>query len=654
MWFFLVYKLKKPYIQGVAYNYVLRNSCNLSSLAEGKIGMFHSYRVLHTLLGKLMVSAQITRFKRILIIAVAFMGIFVAPKVFAQNNVGIGTTTPHPSSSLEVFATDKGLLIPRVSSTTAVITPTADGLIIFNTTDRVFQYYSASLGWQTMLTTGDIDGITWLTSGNTGTNSASDYIGTTDNVALVFRTNGVPRVTIGTDGTVTLSYGLVVTGSSEVQGNSVVQGNSTVSGNASVSGNNIVTGLTSTGTLVVSGTTATGNIQVNGDISASGNLFANGNATVNGDALVYGGDISLFNGANSITLKAPVGIIPHQIIFPPENQSGSLFNDGLGNLSWSATSATASGLAGRLARFNGVSSLGSSGIIDNSSTTSVVIDAAGSATFTSNIGVAGALQVTGATTLQSSLQVLGSTTLQNASANTVAAATAQITSATVQSLSVGAVTVRSTAGSASYLLYLPTNNTIGSLTNDGAGNLSWTSPYTGVVAGTTGSMLRIAPSGLPEAGSVKDFAAASVSSVTVTTTGAVQIQQPLAVQSTTSLQSVSLDGSLQVNGPTVLASTATIGPAGTPLTMGIVRSTVVLPADVILDNAEVEESGDIIISGVEVGATVYVSASALPAGVFIGGAYSSAANTIRIRLGNLSGATTTVDTSVQFFVTAFK
>ena len=35
----------------------------------------------------------------------------------AQNNVGIGTNTPDASAKLDITATDRGMLIPRVSLT---------------------------------------------------------------------------------------------------------------------------------------------------------------------------------------------------------------------------------------------------------------------------------------------------------------------------------------------------------------------------------------------------------------------------------------------------------------------------------------------------------------------------------------------------------
>ena len=50
--------------------------------------------------------------KQVLIIALLIFG-----QIYAQT--GIGTTTPHASAKLEVSATDKGFLPPRVTLTSA-------------------------------------------------------------------------------------------------------------------------------------------------------------------------------------------------------------------------------------------------------------------------------------------------------------------------------------------------------------------------------------------------------------------------------------------------------------------------------------------------------------------------------------------------------
>ncbi len=73
----------------------------------------------------------------------------------AQNNVGIGTTAPNPKAILELQATDKGLLVPRLSTVqiNAITTP-PNGLLVYNITENCFNYYNTTASlWKSMCTT---------------------------------------------------------------------------------------------------------------------------------------------------------------------------------------------------------------------------------------------------------------------------------------------------------------------------------------------------------------------------------------------------------------------------------------------------------------------------------------------------------------------
>ena len=60
---------------------------------------------------------------------------------FSFSQVGIGTTTPDPSSILHIESLDKGLLVPRLSTAqiNAIANP-ATGLIVYNTDANEFQF----------------------------------------------------------------------------------------------------------------------------------------------------------------------------------------------------------------------------------------------------------------------------------------------------------------------------------------------------------------------------------------------------------------------------------------------------------------------------------------------------------------------------------
>lgn len=88
--------------------------------------------------------------------------------VVAQDGVGINTSgaAPHNSSILEVVSTSKGVLIPSVSTANRPTATGNEGLMIYNTTDGVFNY-SNGLVWialpkQTISKITDTDADTWI------------------------------------------------------------------------------------------------------------------------------------------------------------------------------------------------------------------------------------------------------------------------------------------------------------------------------------------------------------------------------------------------------------------------------------------------------------------------------------------------------------
>ena len=53
--------------------------------------------------------------KRALIVLFVLGGLMTS-KSFAQDNMGIGTSSPEPSAVLDLDATDKGFLVPRLNA----------------------------------------------------------------------------------------------------------------------------------------------------------------------------------------------------------------------------------------------------------------------------------------------------------------------------------------------------------------------------------------------------------------------------------------------------------------------------------------------------------------------------------------------------------
>ncbi|MBN4065708.1 hypothetical protein JYT51_00070 [Candidatus Amoebophilus asiaticus] len=106
----------------------------------------------------------------------------------AQQNVGIGTTTPDSSALLELSATDKGMLVPRVTALqrSAIVNP-ANGLLVFDTDSASFWFYNAS-------------SVQWEKIGSGGGGGAG---GTLDD-AYDFGGAGAGRVVIGDAGPVVI------------------------------------------------------------------------------------------------------------------------------------------------------------------------------------------------------------------------------------------------------------------------------------------------------------------------------------------------------------------------------------------------------------------------------------------------------------------
>jgi hypothetical protein len=138
----------------------------------------------------------------------------------AQQNVLITdntTSLPDGSSLLELNSTNKGLLIPRVTlqSTTdaTTISSPAHSLLVYNTatagsapTNIIPGYYynegtTIAPQWVRIFASNTAGG-EWKLLGNANTNPTNNFIGTTDNQDLVFRTNNNEKVRVMSGGNV--------------------------------------------------------------------------------------------------------------------------------------------------------------------------------------------------------------------------------------------------------------------------------------------------------------------------------------------------------------------------------------------------------------------------------------------------------------------
>lgn len=129
--------------------------------------------------------------------------------IYSNAQVGIGTTTPN--GALDVTSVNDGLLIPRVALTAtnaiAPLTAPTTSELVYNTATAGITpnnvtpgyYYWSGTAWVRLATGNSVD---WSILGNTGTVPATNFIGTTDNVELRFRTNNTERLSIGNSGNI--------------------------------------------------------------------------------------------------------------------------------------------------------------------------------------------------------------------------------------------------------------------------------------------------------------------------------------------------------------------------------------------------------------------------------------------------------------------
>ena len=79
-----------------------------------------------------------------LFILLAF-ALFLIDTITAQN-VGIGTTTPNANAALEIKSNNKGVLMPRLSTTARNnMTNVAKGMLVYDTTNAGFYYHDGGM-----------------------------------------------------------------------------------------------------------------------------------------------------------------------------------------------------------------------------------------------------------------------------------------------------------------------------------------------------------------------------------------------------------------------------------------------------------------------------------------------------------------------------
>lgn len=139
---------------------------------------------------------------------ILWIALLANTEIFAQ--AGILKNDPNKSAALDLNATNKGLLIPqlRLTSTTdgSIVSggAPATGLLVYNTNNvntgglsgSGFYFWSNNK-WNKLLVTDEITADSaWTVSGNSGTNTSINFVGTTNAQDFQIKTNNQSRVAI--------------------------------------------------------------------------------------------------------------------------------------------------------------------------------------------------------------------------------------------------------------------------------------------------------------------------------------------------------------------------------------------------------------------------------------------------------------------------
>lgn len=130
----------------------------------------------------------------------------IITNVNCNAQVGVGTTTP--LGAMDVTSTNEGILIPRVAlsatNVATVLTPTVSELVYNTFTSALgpnqvspgYYYWNGTI-W-VPVTTGSLNA--WSLTGDLGTTTASNFIGTKDAVDFITRTNNTEKVRVTSSG----------------------------------------------------------------------------------------------------------------------------------------------------------------------------------------------------------------------------------------------------------------------------------------------------------------------------------------------------------------------------------------------------------------------------------------------------------------------
>lgn len=303
--------------------------------------------------------------------------IFLHITAYTQVKIGDNSTFINSASLLELEATNKGFVLPRVSLTDiSTSSPLTSGLltgtVVYNTSSSTTGgsgpgvYYWDGSKWN-FLTNTNTSLNYWSLTGNSGLSASTNFIGTTDAVDFVVKTNNTTRMRIKSSGFV----GINTTSPSErlhVVGNFYLNGAFMPAGLAGTSGYILTSAGAGTSPTWTSPNslawTLTGNSGTNASTNFIGTTDATdfvaktnnterirvtsgGNVGINtsspGSALDIKGTIRLSGSGSGYVAFAPAaaaGSTTYTLPSADGTAGQALITNGSGTLSWAITAAT--------------------------------------------------------------------------------------------------------------------------------------------------------------------------------------------------------------------------------------------------------------------------------------------------------------------------
>ncbi|WP_298330197.1 hypothetical protein [uncultured Dokdonia sp.] len=115
--------------------------------------------------------------------------------------IGINTTSPHPSAALDIVSKDKGVLLPALTTQErdAIPSPTA-GLFIYNSDDHCFQYYKGT-AWSTCLAERGENNLDCTSTAINGTYISGTTLNTSNTITIDVLVKVIAPYTISTNTT---------------------------------------------------------------------------------------------------------------------------------------------------------------------------------------------------------------------------------------------------------------------------------------------------------------------------------------------------------------------------------------------------------------------------------------------------------------------